>query len=59
MSLDKKAEKVWGTAPKRVTQTMTGKFGSYRKGAKMAGGWKMPSDYRKAFNGKGLKIFGG
>jgi len=53
------AESIWGTAPKRVTESMTNAFGSYKKGAKAAGNWKMPAEYRKAFDGRSNKIFGG
>jgi len=53
------AEKVWGNAPKRVTKKMTGAFGSYKRGAGMAGGWKMPEKYRKAFDGRSSKVFTG
>jgi len=38
---------------------MTDNFGSYKKGEKLAGGWKMPPQFRKAFDGGSKKIFGG
>ncbi|GAF76351.1 unnamed protein product, partial [marine sediment metagenome] len=52
------AKDIWGTAPKRVTKSMTESFGSYNKNKKLAGGWKMPSQFRKAFDGRSNKIFG-
>jgi len=57
--MDYSGKGLWGTAPKRVTKTMTDNFGSYKKGEKLAGGWKMPPQFRKAFDGGSKKIFGG
>ena len=52
-------DKVWGTGTNKIKGNMTKHFGSYWKDSKLAGGWNMPDEYRKAFDGKSNKIFGG
>lgn len=51
-------DKVWGDGTNKISKRMDKNFGKYWSWSKLAGGWDMPKDFRKAFDGKSNKIFG-
>lgn len=51
-------DKVLGEGTNKISKNMEKNFGNYWACSKLAGGWSMPKDFRKAFDGRSNKIFG-